>query len=74
MVKITHDAQIRDAVEIRNFKYRDKFILIATIILVYLIFNENIGCVGAQTRDPRFYSRAGVNDYNWPNPGDPDYR
>ncbi|XP_037823813.1 neuroligin-like protein glit-1 [Lucilia sericata] len=30
--------------------------------------------VMAQTRDPRFYSRVGVNDYQWPNPGDPDYR
>lgn len=26
------------------------------------------------TRDPRFYSREGVHDYNPPSPGDPDYR
>uniref|UniRef100_A0A1B0EU02 Carboxylesterase type B domain-containing protein n=1 Tax=Lutzomyia longipalpis TaxID=7200 RepID=A0A1B0EU02_LUTLO len=26
------------------------------------------------TRDPRFYSRDGVNNYNPPNPGDPEYR
>lgn len=25
-------------------------------------------------RDPRWYSRPGVKDYNPPNPGDKDYR
>lgn len=26
------------------------------------------------TRDPRWYSREGDFNYQWPNPGDPDYR
>lgn len=26
------------------------------------------------TRDPRFYSREGDLNYQWPNPGDPEYR
>ncbi|XP_017023941.1 cholinesterase [Drosophila kikkawai] len=52
-------------------KYRDKFSwLLAFPLLI-------CACLGqfaeAQTRDPRFYSRPGV-DYHWPNPGDPDYR
>lgn len=26
------------------------------------------------TRDPRWYSREGDYNYQWPNPGDPEYR
>lgn len=26
------------------------------------------------TRDPRYYNREGNFNFNWPNPGDPDYR
>lgn len=33
-----------------------------------------VACVAGQTRDPKFYSREGVRDFLWPNPGDPDYR
>ncbi|KAH8325093.1 hypothetical protein KR074_010616 [Drosophila pseudoananassae] len=50
-----------------KLKYRDK----VKWLQVFLI----CVCLGhlaeAQTRDPRFYSRPGVD---WPNPGDPDYR
>ena len=73
----------------KKIKYRDKMKLItaATIGLIMALAYRlekmsggggggvGIGLgVWAQTRDPRFYSREGVNDYQWPNPGDPDYR
>ncbi|XP_030377573.1 acetylcholinesterase [Scaptodrosophila lebanonensis] len=54
-----------------KFKYRDKLDYVLAILILSWISGE---FVAAQTRDPRFYSRPGVNDYNWPNPGDPDYR
>ncbi|XP_017462921.1 PREDICTED: uncharacterized protein LOC108356299 isoform X5 [Rhagoletis zephyria] len=61
-------------IRIQKFNYHDRRPLPAVfasfIFLVLSIFCE----IKAQTRDPRFYSRPGVNDYNWPNPGDPDYR
>lgn len=47
-----------------------------SLLLVVLIAGH-LQTVLAQswtTRDPRFYSREGVNDYFPPNPGDPDYR
>lgn len=71
----------------KKIKYRDKmkFITAITLGLIVVIINKLESYVGgrggngivgvlAQTRDPRFYSRVGVNDYQWPNPGDPDYR
>ena len=68
----------------KKIKYRDKMKFITAITTIGLIMalglrlemNDGSGGVGvwAQTRDPRFYSREGVNDYQWPNPGDPDYR
>ncbi|XP_067622001.1 neuroligin-like protein glit-1 [Eurosta solidaginis] len=61
-------------IRIKNFKYRDKLELTAAFTLAISILLATISYTQAQTRDPRFYSRPGVNDYNWPNPGDPDYR
>nr|AAQ22486.1 RE15719p [Drosophila melanogaster] len=53
-----------------KLKYRDKLKwLLALLVLIGTCFIQTRG----QTRDPRFYSRPGV-DYHWPNPGDPDYR
>ncbi|XP_037958142.1 cholinesterase [Teleopsis dalmanni] len=64
--------------EIKKFKYRDKLKLklITAVVLSCLALSDFIPQIGVhgQTRDPRFYSRVGVNDYQWPNPGDPDYR
>lgn len=39
-------------------------------LLLVLILTTTIS---GQTRDPRFYSREGVN-WDWPDPGDPEYR
>ncbi|XP_055902454.1 neuroligin-2 [Eupeodes corollae] len=62
----------------RNFKYRDKLKLWLPIVLVSLIvLSSNLIMVEGQTRDPRFYSRPGIDPpypYPYPNPGDPDYR
>lgn len=62
----------------RKIKYRDKMKCVCNAsligLIVVLVLYLNITGVSAQTRDPRFYSRVGVNDYQWPNPGDPDYR
>jgi len=53
-----------------KLKYRDKLKWVLGLsLLICTCFVET----EAQTRDPRFYSRPGV-DYHWPNPGDPDYR
>ncbi|XP_044315331.1 acetylcholinesterase [Drosophila rhopaloa] len=53
-----------------KLKYRDKLKwFLALPLLICTCFTQT----QAQTRDPRFYSRPGV-DYHWPNPGDPDYR
>lgn len=43
---------------------------------VLLLVMVIVPCGLAQwtTRDPRFYSREGVHDYNPPSPGDPEYR
>lgn len=41
-----------------------------SIVLLFIAFITTVNC---QTRDPRFYSREGVN-WDWPNPGDPNYR
>ncbi|EDW40004.1 GL15437 [Drosophila persimilis] len=54
-----------------KLKYRDKSKWLTAIL--FLVVASLGPLVGGQTRDPRFYSRPGV-DYHWPNPGDPDYR
>lgn len=43
------------------------------ICLVFLILPSLINCQ-FPTRDPRWYSREGDYNYQWPNPGDPEYR
>lgn len=50
------------------------FSILLGIIVIFNSFLEVVQVVSAQTRDPGFYSRTGVNDFKWPNPGDPDYR
>lgn len=40
------------------------------LLLLLVTFITTVNC---QTRDPRFYSREGVN-WDWPDPGDPEYR
>lgn len=62
------------AIRIQNFKYRDKLKISTMLVIAFCLVLSNICGIKAQTRDPRFFSRPGVNDYNWPNPGDPDYR
>lgn len=52
-------------------KYRDKLRWLLALPLLICACLSHLA--EAQTRDPRFYSRPGV-DYHWPNPGDPDYR
>lgn len=47
------------------------------VLLVTVVLVGQLPIAFAQTwttRDPRFYSREGVHDYNPPSPGDPDYR
>ncbi|KAL5282201.1 Gli family protein [Megaselia abdita] len=44
--------------------------MLSILLLFFISFVTTIDC---QTRDPRFYSREGVNS-DWPNPGDPEYR
>jgi len=63
----------------RNMNYNyvnKKSELIIYNLLLCLCIISYFNCVTGQaiTRDPRFYSREGVFDYNPPNPGDPDYR
>lgn len=53
----------------QKFKYRDKLKCLLAMLMALMVPQS----IDAQTRDPRFYSRVGV-DYQWPNPGDPDYR
>lgn len=83
-VATTQNTPTRSEKRKKKIKYRDKMKFITAIIigLIVVIVNNlvtderdgrGIGVL-AQTRDPRFYSRVGVNDYQWPNPGDPDYR
>ncbi|XP_004531688.1 neuroligin-2 isoform X1 [Ceratitis capitata] len=57
-----------------TFQYHDKVKSAVMLVIASYLVLSNLICVKAQTRDPRFFSRPGVNDYNWPNPGDPDYR
>lgn len=57
----------------QKFKYRDKLKGLSIIVLSIVLLALLPQSIDAQTRDPRFYSRVGV-DYQWPNPGDPDYR
>ncbi|KRG02818.1 acetylcholinesterase [Drosophila mojavensis] len=57
----------------QKFKYRDKLKCLSIIALSIILLQSLPQSIDAQTRDPRFYSRVGV-DYQWPNPGDPDYR
>lgn len=63
---------------IKKIKYRDKMkiVPIALVLALILVLENSVLFVGvvAQTRDPRFYSRVGDKDYQWPNPGDPNYR
>lgn len=44
------------------------------ISLVFLILPYLCECQYYPTRDPRWYSREGDYNYQWPNPGDTDYR
>ncbi|XP_060666531.1 acetylcholinesterase [Drosophila nasuta] len=57
----------------QKVKYRDKLKCLCGILMVLAVLHTLPIEIEAQTRDPRFYSRVGV-DYQWPNPGDPDYR
>lgn len=73
----TQNTPTRSEKRKKKIKYRDKMKFITAIILgliVNIVNRLESNGVSAQTRDPRFYSRVGVNDYQWPNPGDPDYR
>lgn len=45
-----------------------------SLLLVIVVAGQTVFAQSWTTRDPRFYSREGVNDYFPPNPGDPDYR
>lgn len=45
-----------------------------TICLAFSILPCMIECQLYPTRDPRWYSREGDYNYQWPNPGDPEYR
>lgn len=56
-----------------KFKYRDKLKCLTATLMTLMVFHTLPRHIEAQTRDPRFYSRVGV-DYQWPSPGDPDYR
>lgn len=67
----------RSEKRIKKIKYRDKMQFATALVLglTLVLVNSFYLCgVMAQTRDPRFYSRVGVKDYHFPNPGDPDYR
>lgn len=57
----------------QKFKYRDKLKPLRGVLMLCVLLHIIPQYTEAQTRDPRFYSRPGV-DYQWPNPGDPDYR
>lgn len=57
----------------QKFKYRDKLKPLRWVVVICVLLQILSKHTEAQTRDPRFYSRPGV-DYQWPNPGDPDYR
>lgn len=83
----TQNTPTRSEKRKKKIKYRDKmkFLNALLIGLIVVVINKlemasktgrdaRSGGVLAQTRDPRFYSRVGVNDFKWPNPGDPDYR
>lgn len=56
-----------------KFKYRDKLKCLTGTVMILMVIHTLPRQIEAQTRDPRFYSRPGV-DYRWPSPGDPDYR
>lgn len=43
-------------------------VLCVLCVLVPITYGQMV------TRDPRFYSREGDLNYQWPNPGDPEYR
>lgn len=62
------------AIRTQNYKYRDKLKPTTMLVIAFYLVLSNLCGIKAQTRDPRFFSRPGVSDYNWPNPGDPDYR
>lgn len=46
------------------------------VVLIVVLMVAAMDPVSGQvvTRDPRFYSREGDYSYQWPNPGDPEYR
>lgn len=43
------------------------------VLLFFIILTVTLTTINCQTRDPRFYSREGVN-WDWPDPGDAEYR
>lgn len=68
-------------IKVGNFyKTMNKFVKHKNILLTFILW-LNISVIRGQypppyagyTRDPRFYSREGV-DYKPPDPGDPNYR
>lgn len=48
--------------------------ILLSILIGLSSFAEVTQVALAQTRDPSYYSRPGTKDFQWPNPGDPDYR
>uniref|UniRef100_A0A1A9WVZ6 Carboxylesterase type B domain-containing protein n=1 Tax=Glossina brevipalpis TaxID=37001 RepID=A0A1A9WVZ6_9MUSC len=60
----------------KKVKYRDKqkfpfdVMLMKFAIVVMMVLTE----VNGQSREPRFHSRRDVDNYQWPSPGDADYR
>lgn len=58
------------AIQCRHIDKEYKWILCAFVVLILPYLCE----CQFTTRDPRWYSRQGDFNYQWPNPGDPDYR
>lgn len=60
----------------QNKSHRGTVVKWTGVLLLVLVAVQFQSAFGQSwtTRDPRFYSREGVNDYNPPSPGDPEYR
>ena len=62
-------------VKMQKWKSNSRSVVKWTVLLVVLVGGLQLSLAQSwTTRDPRFYSREGVHDYNPPSPGDPDYR
>lgn len=73
---VHHSKQLKPLRRGTKRKKRDLIVLgVCCAVAVFLWLPSNVnGQLLLSTRDPRFYSREGDYNYQWPNPGDPEYR